>query len=909
MKKFFCVILALLTCLLLATVVAAAEGEAVNPDQGDIDIPMGWKCAHCHKTVSWDALPASIPTIGGKYHYYLTGPASPGQLLVKNGVTVCLDLKGYGLETNGRAMIAYTGSTVNIMDSSTKGTGYIQGSRGNNNNVGGSITVQENATLNLYSGTLQFQMDDVGSQKLIQAGVVKVKSGGAMHMFGGTVKGGELMLDETKPNYGGAISVGQNGQLTVSGGTITSGILPEGGIGPCVYLEDTTAKLTLSGSANVEDIYCQGINQLTISGAYTGTSNITFPGTVALADKAVVGVSDDADLTGGKVTCGDQWKLRVSGGDLVLTPGATVLICNGEGTEKFETLQEAVNNANTGYIKLMAPVAEDVTVSSDVYLDLNGQTVNGTVTVEAGATLYGMDSQTDDYTIEDETGYGKLKIAGEGQVLGLPEESALAEHGYMKITEADGVSFHAVNLKLTAMTLRADCAGVLYKSVFGGDELVADRVTGYGVALSVKAVPTADNLDTECKYTQIKKDFTAGGMDADATSSLLKNVLKPTNSILANNRNSNIPVYGRAYILTEDGYMFGASAQRTFKEQVEGVDAKWGKLDAGQKKSVVNMYKLYRTVMSSWTLPSLRAHMDPSGDGVLKIFGIGNSFTIDSMHLLYEVYKAENPDKEIVLSLAYYSGCSLSRHVSYIENNSAEYRCYRMDSSILESTGKWKITYDVTLKTMLEAENWDIVSLQQNSGNSATASTYNSDIGTIRDFVVETLGYEPEFAWNFTWGYPDDEELLNTSSTANNAQNFFKNHGTTEAMYNKISNAVQTKIVNGNYSFKYLMPVGTAVQNARSNYLTAKDLYKDYCHLNNLGRIIAAYTWFCELEGYDGETKALTDLKMTQIPSALAITSALSNGVTSLDDTLEAIVLESVNNAMHNKFTVTVVEK
>ena len=122
-----------------------------------------------------------------------------------------------------------------------------------------------------------------------------------------------------------------------------------------------------------------------------------------------------------------------------------------------------------------------------------------------------------------------------------------------------------------------------------------------------------------------------------------------------------------------------------------------------------------------------------------------------------------------------------------------------------------------------------------------------------------------------------------------------------------ISQAVQEKIIDGNYSFDYLMPAGTAIQNARTNGLTAKELYRDALHLNNLGRVIAAYTWFCELEGYDGTSKALTDIKLTTVPAALALTGEYSNGVTQLDDATKALVIESVNNAMKNKMAVTLV--
>ena len=78
-----------------------------------------------------------------------------------------------------------------------------------------------------------------------------------------------------------------------------------------------------------------------------------------------------------------------------------------------------------------------------------------------GCTLYCFDSQTDDYTVEDEAGYGRIRAVS-GDVRGLPESSALAESGYLMITEVDGVSFHRVSLQLTAMTLRASRAKDVY---------------------------------------------------------------------------------------------------------------------------------------------------------------------------------------------------------------------------------------------------------------------------------------------------------------------------------------------------------------------------------------------------------------------------------------------------------------
>ena len=56
--------------------------------------------------------------------------------------------------------------------------------------------------------------------------------------------------------------------------------------------------------------------------------------------------------------------------------------------------------------------------------------------------LYCMDSQTDDYTVEDAYSYGKLasvSCRGTGGLEGLPESSDVALDGYLMVTEQDGV--------------------------------------------------------------------------------------------------------------------------------------------------------------------------------------------------------------------------------------------------------------------------------------------------------------------------------------------------------------------------------------------------------------------------------------------------------------------------------------
>ena len=232
--------------------------------------------------------------------------------------------------------------------------------------------------------------------------------------------------------------------------------------------------------------------------------------------------------------------------------------------------------------------AENLVVQGNTYIDLNGHDILG-VTVEDG-TLYVSDSKTDDYTVAD----GDF-----GTVTGITGSVKAAE-GYLAVTEAEAVSFHRVDLTLTSMTLRPAVAGVYYNSAFAADEVVAARVQTYGVALSIAAVPTAENLKTLCGYSAFK-GFTSG----EKSGTLLIGILKEDNPDATNNRNASMAVYGRAYLQVDGQYVFGACAKRSLKEQVEAIDAVFDTLSNAQQSSIVSMYKTFKSVMSSWNLPNI----------------------------------------------------------------------------------------------------------------------------------------------------------------------------------------------------------------------------------------------------------------------------------------------------------------
>jgi len=257
------------------------------------------------------------------------------------------------------------------------------------------------------------------------------------------------------------------------------------------------------------------------------------------------------------------------------------------GEEKFTTLQEALDAYQTGTIQLLTNV-DSVTITKNAVVDLNGFSISS-VTATA-ATLTVLDSKTDDYSVADND-YGKIaSLTG----------TITPATGYIAIAEKDGTSYHKVSLKITHMSLRSADAGVYYKCTCNGDEMVAAQVTSYGVALSVRGTPKIGESGTG--YS-VFTNFVSGN---NTPSTLLKNVMKDTNTVERNNSNADVQVYGRAYIQIGDSYIYGETVSRSFREQVELVDTIWSTLTAQQQTAVLEMCRTFQEDMAAWTIPNIK---------------------------------------------------------------------------------------------------------------------------------------------------------------------------------------------------------------------------------------------------------------------------------------------------------------
>lgn len=252
-------------------------------------------------------------------------------------------------------------------------------------------------------------------------------------------------------------------------------------------------------------------------------------------------------------------------------------------------------------------------------------------------------------------------------------------------------------------------------------------------------------------------------------------------------------------------------------------------------------------------------------DGVLKILAIGNSFSVDSMEYVYQVAKDAGIDK-IVLGNLYIGGCTLETHLENAKGNKGAYTYYT------NTEGTWTSKGGVSIKTAVESDDWDFISMQQASGYSGISSTY-ATVNELID-IVEPLNPSARIVWHMTWAYQQ-----------NSGHSDFSKYGKVQAtMYNAIIGSVKSNIVT-NERIDTIIPAGTAIQNARTSFV-GDTLTRDGYHLSNdLGRYIGSLTF----------VKALTGVSIDNVTYA-------PSGVDS--DEL-AVAIEAANNACENPFKVT----
>ena len=287
----------------------------------------------------------------------------------------------------------------------------------------------------------------------------------------------------------------------------------------------------------------------------------------------------------------------------------------------------------------------------------------------------------------------------------------------------------------------------------------------------------------------------------------------------------------------------------------------------------------------------------PEEAKVLKILTIGNSHSYDATQLLYEVFQAEAPEQEVIIGTLYYSGCSIAQHVGFAQGNQPVYELS------INFDGTWNRTPDVTMEYGLRFQAWDIVVIQEASGGNENVFK-NDNRHKLVDYVNQNLRHPHTFVWNMDIVCPNDEAFYAPTydpqppATWRDKQTAI--HGFDPVNDLKQTQANVVKYVLPDETYVNHIPSGTVVMYA---YLvdgwTQTDLYRDYIHVTDFGRLLVSYMWYAQLTG-----QPLTEVHVDSIEASLRHRRAIALGDMEVTQEMKQTIVDAVNHCLENPWTV-----
>lgn len=349
------------------------------------------------------------------------------------------------------------------------------------------------------------------------------------------------------------------------------------------------------------------------------------------------------------------------------------------------------------------------------------------------------------------------------------------------------------------------------------DDLVIGRWTGEGKNLKADSMEgylrTKNLYDITLKAGDLVSVYDKTGKQVKANSLVGLN-MKFKNST---NTSSIISYHdsGTYYKLTEDATQmafFGTSEAVEkitgyyFKGfRVKGLDEKISDVDESIHKHIndVKITDFYRS---------------------LKILFIGSSFGVDTINYVGDI--AHSYNFNIVIGNLYVGASGIKDYITFYESDrKISYYKWGLNATVWENGTS-------TVKEALSDEAWDFVIIQNGAYQSADESTYwdQDEKGNITKNYVSLfadiidrccLFSHPVICFNMTWAYSVYHTLSSSQGSKDKWLSFGINQKQRQlGMYTELCRLAQ-KVLQHCPEVKFVIPSGTAVQNARGTSLRA----------------------------------------------------------------------------------------
>ena len=276
---------------------------------------------------------------------------------------------------------------------------------------------------------------------------------------------------------------------------------------------------------------------------------------------------------------------------------------------------------------------------------------------------------------------------------------------------------------------------------------------------------------------------------------------------------------------------------------------------------------------------------------------IGNSHSVDAFHYLYQVFQEQQPHRNVALGVLYFGGCSISKHLHFALCDKALYTYYK------NTDGTWKSTEKVNMVSVLEDQPWDMVMFQ--AAKSDLDETLNeSDRRDLERFIRRYVADSTRFLWHTSWPSPNDEAFFSDTAVNPPPEGYKEN---LMALYNfdpvtqftLLTRMAKTHILPDRH-YTGAVCTGAAILYAhRKLGIPQAAIWRDYTHLSDYGRLLAAYALYTQLT-----EKPVSQIQLTAIPQDQRHSYFTHLGDFLLTEQIKREIMLSANHALNDPWNV-----
>ena len=280
----------------------------------------------------------------------------------------------------------------------------------------------------------------------------------------------------------------------------------------------------------------------------------------------------------------------------------------------------------------------------------------------------------------------------------------------------------------------------------------------------------------------------------------------------------------------------------------------------------------------------------------MKMMMIGNSHGIDTFWLLQKVFEDQMPGEEIELGVMYYSGCSVTRHVNFVREKQSPYGYYN------NKDGEWTVEKGVDMDAGLCDRDWDVIAFQSGRGDHENA--YNLEGRRALEQIVKDRVAQPyKMIWHITWPSPEDSMFFAEEYPVHPPKGWVEflerdyNHDTFKQFEAMIARTKPYLLEDETY--EKVISTGGGIMHAHAVMKVPQTaIWRDYTHLSDYGRLIAAHTFYAQFTG-----NPISEIKMDVIPAALRQKRFQAEGDLIITEEMKRVIMAAANHALEDPWT------